>query len=85
MPASYVCAPQLIRDRVTAIHIHFDLPACAYCATHANKGDAILTSTLIMAEIDVRNRRMLATSGGSGIGRTLAESFAASGAKIDVT
>ena len=35
--------------------------------------------------IDVRNLRVLVTAGGSGIGREIAESFAASGAKVHVT
>ena len=32
-------------------------------------------------EIDVRDLRVLVTAGGSGIGRTIAESFAAAGAR----
>jgi NAD(P)-dependent dehydrogenase (short-subunit alcohol dehydrogenase family) len=44
-----------------------------------------LTSALSMPEIDVRNLRVLVTAGGSGIGRAVAESFAASGAKVHVT
>ena len=36
-------------------------------------------------EIDVRNLRVLVTAGASGIGRTIAESFAAAGAKVHVT
>jgi NAD(P)-dependent dehydrogenase (short-subunit alcohol dehydrogenase family) len=48
-------------------------------------GDACLTSTVTAPEIDVRNLRVLVTAGGSGIGRTIAESFAAAGAKVHVT
>jgi NAD(P)-dependent dehydrogenase (short-subunit alcohol dehydrogenase family) len=44
-----------------------------------------LTSTLATPEIDVRNLRVLVTAGASGIGRTIAESFAAAGAKVHVT
>jgi NAD(P)-dependent dehydrogenase (short-subunit alcohol dehydrogenase family) len=44
-----------------------------------------LTSTLTAPEIDVRDLRVLVTAGGSGIGRAVAESFAASGAKVHVT
>jgi len=44
-----------------------------------------LTSTSTAPEIDVRDLRVLVTAGGSGIGRTVAESFAASGAKVHVT
>jgi NAD(P)-dependent dehydrogenase (short-subunit alcohol dehydrogenase family) len=47
--------------------------------------DAFLTSTSSMPEIDVRNLRVLVTAGGGGIGRAVAESFAASGAKVHVT
>jgi NAD(P)-dependent dehydrogenase (short-subunit alcohol dehydrogenase family) len=70
---------------MAAIHIHFDLATCAYCATYANTGDASLTSTLTMPELDVRGLRVLVTAGGGGIGRTIAESFAAFGAKVHVT
>jgi NAD(P)-dependent dehydrogenase (short-subunit alcohol dehydrogenase family) len=44
-----------------------------------------LTAALTMPAIDVRNLRVLITAGGSGIGRTIAESFAASGARVHVT
>jgi NAD(P)-dependent dehydrogenase (short-subunit alcohol dehydrogenase family) len=44
-----------------------------------------LTSTLTTPEVDARDLRALATASGSGIGRTLTERFAASGAKVDVT
>ncbi len=44
-----------------------------------------LNSTLTTPEIDVRDLRVLVTAGGSGIGRTVAESFAACGAKVHVT
>ena len=44
-----------------------------------------MTSTSTAPEIDVRDLRVLVTAGGSGIGRTVAESFAASGAKVHVT
>ena len=44
-----------------------------------------MTSTFAKPEIDVRNLRVLVTAGGSGIGRTIAESFAASGARVHVT
>ena len=44
-----------------------------------------MSSTLAMPEIDVRDLRVLVTAGGSGIGRAVAESFAASGAKVHVT
>jgi NAD(P)-dependent dehydrogenase (short-subunit alcohol dehydrogenase family) len=47
--------------------------------------DAFLDSTLTMPEIDVRDLRVLVTAGGSGIGRVIAESFAACGAKVHVT
>ena len=36
-------------------------------------------------EIDVRDLRVLVTAGAGGIGRTIAESFAAAGAKVHVT
>ena len=36
-------------------------------------------------QIDVRDLRVLVTAGGSGIGRAVAESFAAFGAKVHVT
>jgi NAD(P)-dependent dehydrogenase (short-subunit alcohol dehydrogenase family) len=36
-------------------------------------------------EIDVRDLRVLVTAGASGIGRTIAESFAAAGAKVHIT
>ena len=36
-------------------------------------------------ELDVRGLRVLVTAGGGGIGRTIAESFAAFGAKVHVT
>jgi NAD(P)-dependent dehydrogenase (short-subunit alcohol dehydrogenase family) len=38
-----------------------------------------------MLEIDVRNLRVLVTAGGGGIGRTIAEGFAACGAQVHVT
>lgn len=44
-----------------------------------------MTATLTMPEIDVRDLRVLVTAGGSGIGRVIAESFAALGAKVHVT
>jgi NAD(P)-dependent dehydrogenase (short-subunit alcohol dehydrogenase family) len=44
-----------------------------------------LRSTIAKLEIDVLNLRVLITAGGSGIGRTIAEGFAASGAKVHVT
>ena len=51
-----------------------------------------MTSTLAVREmkacnpeIDVRDLRVLVTAGGDGIGRTIAESFAAAGAKVHVT
>ena len=46
---------------------------------------ALLTSSLTKPEIDVRGLRVLITAGGSGIGRTIAECFAACGAKVHVT
>ena len=44
-----------------------------------------LIPTFTKPEIDVHNLRVLITAGGGGIGRALAESFAASGAKVHVT
>ena len=44
-----------------------------------------MNSTFSKPDIDVRNLRVLVTAGGSGIGRTIAEGFAASGAKVHVT
>jgi hypothetical protein len=37
-PAPYVCAPHLFLDCVAAIHIHFDVLTCAYCATNRTPG-----------------------------------------------
>ena len=55
-------------------------------------GDIPLISTLTMPEVDARNPeidvrdlRVLVTAGASGIGRTIAESFTAAGAKVHVT
>ncbi len=48
-------------------------------------GDASLTSTVVAPEIDVRNLRVLVTAGAGGIGRAIAESFVAAGAKVHVT
>ena len=36
-------------------------------------------------EIDVRNLRVLVTAGASGIGRAIAEHFAAAGARVHIT
>jgi NAD(P)-dependent dehydrogenase (short-subunit alcohol dehydrogenase family) len=44
-----------------------------------------LSLTASAPEIDVRNLRVLVTAGGNGIGRAIAESFVASGAKVHVT
>jgi NAD(P)-dependent dehydrogenase (short-subunit alcohol dehydrogenase family) len=41
-----------------------------------------LTCTFEKSEIDVRNLRVLVSAGGGGIGRAIAESFAASGAQV---
>jgi hypothetical protein len=83
MPALYVCRPHFVSEFVAAIHIPFDCPTCAYYAAHSDAGDAVFnwTSTLTMPEIDVRNLRVLVTSGGNAIGRAIAEGFAAFGAK----
>jgi NAD(P)-dependent dehydrogenase (short-subunit alcohol dehydrogenase family) len=48
-------------------------------------GDASLSSTVIAPEIDVRDLRVLVTAGAGGIGRVIAESFTAAGAKVHVT
>jgi NAD(P)-dependent dehydrogenase (short-subunit alcohol dehydrogenase family) len=44
-----------------------------------------MATTPTMPQIDVRNLRVLVTAGGSGIGRVIAESFVAAGAKVHVT
>jgi NAD(P)-dependent dehydrogenase (short-subunit alcohol dehydrogenase family) len=44
-----------------------------------------LSAALTTPEIDVRDLRVLVTAGASGIGRAIAESFAAAGAKVHVT
>jgi NAD(P)-dependent dehydrogenase (short-subunit alcohol dehydrogenase family) len=46
---------------------------------------AFVASSLTKPEIDVRGLRVLITAGGSGIGCTIAECFAACGAKVHVT
>lgn len=44
-----------------------------------------MSATSTAPEIDVRDLRVLITAGGNGIGRSIAESFAASGARVHVT
>jgi hypothetical protein len=49
------------------------------------RGTPSFDSRIELPEVGVGGFRALATSGGGGIGRTFAQSFAASGAEVDVT